>query len=136
MKQKQKKIILTLAISITVFIGGYFIVQAATYYWTQSSWTGLNPTNETDCTTAGGAWVNSECVASHSNNAYSLLGDTLANYWTRYSNKSSNATTGDSISISLETASEVHNDTAEFTHANAVSVGVTTTGDQIGLSLP
>lgn len=125
--QKQKRIILGLLFGVTFFIGGYYIVKAATYYWTQSSWTGADPTDQFACETAGGTWdaTNSKCTAVHITNATN---------WTLYSEKDENATIGENVSISLQVEAVTEDETTEF--SDGASVGVTTDSDIVSLDLP
>lgn len=109
---KKRKVLVSslifLIIGLGIFVYYDYSAKGATYGWVQTTWT-----SETSNT------------ALHASNQTG---------WAEYSAKDANASTGESVSVSLDTIAVTHTDTADFDTGSGS--GILTTGDALSLDLP
>ncbi|MFZ2882509.1 MAG: hypothetical protein WA019_05535 [Candidatus Moraniibacteriota bacterium] len=94
--------------SAVIFIYHNYTAKGATYGWLQTTWT-----------------TQTANTADHTVNQTG---------WTEYSAADPHVATGESVSITTETATLTHTTTDDF--SNGAQQGTLTTGDQVSLDLP
>ncbi len=108
--------VLKLLICLLLFL---FASNVFAANFSQSNWSSGIPANASACTTAGGSWIGSECVASDPSDQSG---------WTAYSSKEVNMDASSSLSLGVSATSVSHSSPTDF----ALNADVTRT--QAGLT--